>query len=214
MWFVVIYSIDRKWNWDRLLAVSMAMASAGTVQLIYWAFDTHLCTAFVKLWSGSLHDTNQESWRRNCCWYIMKWPPQWISNAIFSTLPVHWRRWLWFAMSPKNYIRESILFFNDRFELWNQIFETIYWESEDSVRKSGVRPFDVSHTFLRLCRESLSVHKLLYFEIFLWLESTKEKQFSCFIFRWHRISTAPPPNYHPTYTSPEHTNSLWFDPIR
>lgn len=89
-----------------------------------------------------------------------------------------------------------------------------YWESEDSVRKSGVRPFDVSHTFLRLCRESLSVHKLLYFEIFLWLESTKEKQFSCFIFRWHRISTAPPPNYHPTYTSPEHTNSLWFDPIR
>lgn len=67
----------------------------------------------------------------------MKWPPQWISNAICSTLPVHWRRWLWFAMSPKNYIRESILFFNDRFELWNQIFETILLRKRRQCSKIG-----------------------------------------------------------------------------
>lgn len=64
-----------------------------------------------------------------------------------------------------------------------------------------------------ISRNAFPIHHSRYsYDLNLPLE--EKKQFSCFIFRWHRISTAPPPNYHPTYTSPEHTNSLWFDPIR
>lgn len=204
MWFVVIYSIDRKWNWDRLLAVSMAMASAGTVQLIYWAFDTHLCTAFVKLWSGSLHDTNQESWRRNCCWYIMKWPPQWISNAICSTLPVHWRRWLWFAMSPKNYIRESILFFNDRFELWNQIFETILLRKRRQCSKIGCPSvWRFSYIFEVMSRISIGSQITLFRDILMtWIYQRK----TIFVFYFsvtsniHSTATKLPPDLYQPWT--------------